>query len=44
MVNRQKILIVDDDKLNLMFAQKLLEGLYRTECMLSGKEALSYLQ
>jgi len=41
---KELILIVDDDKLNLMFAQKLLGDLYRTECLMSGKEALDYLR
>ncbi len=41
---KAKILIVDDDNLNLMFAQKLLDGIYRTECVKSGAEALAYLE
>ncbi len=41
---KEKILVVDDDSLNLMFAQKLLGEEYLTECVKSGEEALEYLE
>ena len=41
---KTKILVVDDDSLNLMFAQKLLGEEFRTDCVKSGKEALEYLK
>lgn len=41
---KAKILVVDDDNLNLMFAQKLLGEEYTTDCVKSGKEALEYLK
>lgn len=41
---KERILVVDDDVLNLMFAQKLLGEAYHTDCVKSGKEALEYLQ
>lgn len=41
---KAKILVVDDDNLNLMFAQKLLGEEYSTDCVTSGREALEYLQ
>jgi len=40
---KEQILVVDDDSLNLMFAQKLLGEAYKTECVKSGQEALEYL-
>ena len=43
-VSKELILVVDDDSLNLMFAQKLLGDAYRTECVKSGEEALEYLK
>ena len=43
-VSKELILVVDDDSLNLMFAQKLLDDAYRTECVKSGEEALEYLK
>ena len=39
-----KILVVDDDNLNLMFAQKILGDVYRTECVKSGEEAMEFLK
>lgn len=41
---QEQILVVDDDSLNLMFAQKLLGDTYRIECAKSGEEALEYLK
>ncbi len=41
---KERILVVDDDALNLMFAQKLLGEAYHTDCVKSGTEALEYLK
>lgn len=41
---KEQILVVDDDSLNLMFAQKLLGDIYQIECAKSGTEALDYLR
>jgi len=41
--HEEKILVVDDDNLNLMFAQKILGDVYLTEGVRSGKEAMDYL-
>ncbi len=40
----EQILVVDDDSLNLMVAQKLLGDTYRIACVKSGAEALEYLK
>ena len=37
------ILVIDDDKLNLKTARKILEQFFHVTCIESGKEALSYL-
>lgn len=41
---KERILVVDDDSLNLMFAQKLLGNTYVTDCVSSGEETLEYLK
>ena len=41
---KEQILVVDDDELNLRFAQKLLNDTYQTVCVKSGAEALEYLK
>lgn len=38
------ILVIDDDKLNLKTARKILEKFFHVTCIESGKEALSYLR
>ena len=38
------ILIVDDDRLTLSTAQKLLEGKYKAVAVNSGKQAFKYLE
>ena len=37
------ILVIDDDKINLRMARKILEEFFQVTCMESGREALSYL-
>lgn len=37
------ILVIDDDKLNLKTAKKILDEFFHVTCMESGKEALDYL-
>lgn len=37
------ILVIDDDKINLRMAKKILEEFFQVTCLESGKEALSYL-
>lgn len=37
------ILVIDDDKINLRMAKKILEEFFEVTCIESGKEALSYL-
>ena len=41
---RDSILVVDDDKMNLVIAKDLLEPYYDVACVTSGMEALEYLQ
>ena len=38
------ILVIDDDKINLKSARKILEEFFQVICLESGKDALSYLQ
>ncbi len=42
-VNTFSVLVIDDDKVNLKMAQKILEEFFEVTCLGSGKEALSYL-
>ena len=41
---KDNILVVDDDKMNLVVAKDLLEPQYEVSCAISGPEALEYLQ
>lgn len=41
---KERILIVDDDAMNLHIAQKILEAEYNVDCVKSGEEALDYLK
>jgi putative two-component system response regulator len=41
---KDNILVVDDDRMNLMLAKKMLEIKYNVVCVRSGEEALSYLE
>lgn len=41
---RDRILVVDDDRMNLVIARDLLESQYDVTCVLSGEEALEYLR
>lgn len=41
---KDSILVVDDDKMNLAVAKDLLEPQYEVSCAISGPEALKYLQ
>ena len=38
------ILIVDDDKLNLTVARNALSGTYKVTAVISGEQALHFLQ
>lgn len=38
------ILVIDDDKINLKMARKILEEFFQVTCLESGKDALAYLQ
>ncbi len=40
----QSILVVDDDRMNLMIANKILEKDYRVTCVSSASEAFAYLE
>ena len=40
---KDKMLVVDDEKMNLMLAKRLLGTSYDVECVTSGTEALEYL-
>ena len=41
---RDQILVVDDDKMNLMMAKKVLETQYDVSCADSGVDAIAFLQ
>ncbi len=41
---RPVILVVDDDRMNLLIAQKILSGEYDTAAVTSGREALEHLR
>lgn len=41
---RERILVVDDDAMNLKIAERLLEPQFRIDCVSSGQEALEYLE
>ena len=41
---KRTILVVDDDKSNLLIAQKLLSDEYRVAAVNSGEKAFEYLQ
>lgn len=41
--SRQRILVVDDDNMNLRLARRMLCDSYDVTCMTSGKQALEYL-
>lgn len=41
---RERILVVDDDVMNVKIAERLLESYYFVDCATSGKEALEYLK
>lgn len=41
---KDTILVVDDDKMNLVIAKDLLEPQYEVACAISGSEALKYLE
>lgn len=43
-VKKDSILVVDDDRMNLMLTQKMLGIRYDVFCVSSGSEAISYLQ
>ena len=38
------ILVVDDDKMNLLMARRMLENKYKVICVSSGYEALRFLK
>lgn len=42
--SRQNILVVDDDSMNLRFAQRMLGTHYEVSCVSSGMEALEFLR
>ena len=42
--DKEHILIVDDDSMNLRIAERMLEDSYQVECLKSGEEALKYLE
>lgn len=42
--SRQCVLVVDDDNMNLRFAQRMLGSYYDVSCVSSGKAALEYLK
>lgn len=42
--NTFNILVVDDDKISLKMARKILEEFFQVTCVESGKDALAYLQ
>lgn len=44
LAKKDSILVVDDDKMNLMLTQKILGIRYDVSCVSSGKEAILYLQ
>ena len=41
---RQNILVVDDDRMNLLIAKKILEAEYSVKCVSSGADAFEYLE
>ncbi len=41
---REHILVVDDDRMNLKIAERLLKNSYDVSCVLSGEEALEFLK
>lgn len=43
-MSKYKILVVDDDKINIMMATKMLESDYDVVGIMSGKEALAWLE
>lgn len=42
--DRARILVVDDDMMNLRIAEKMLESQFRIECAKSGREALDFVE
>lgn len=42
-VKAAQILVIDDDELTLVAAERILEGYFEVHCVSSGKEALEYL-
>lgn len=42
--SRQRVLVVDDDSMNLRFAQRMLGAYYEVTCVSSGIEALEFLK
>ena len=42
--NAFHILVIDDDKINLKTARKILEEFFQVTCLESGKDALAYMQ
>ncbi len=41
---KEHILVVDDDRMNLKIAERLLKNSYEVSCVQSGEEALSFLK
>lgn len=41
--DKERILVVDDDRMNVKVAERLLNSYYFVDCATSGKEALGYL-
>lgn len=41
--DKELLLVVDDDTMNLKIAERMLAEAFRVECVASGKEALEYL-
>ena len=44
MDNRERILVVDDDMMNLKAVEYILKNEFEVTCVKSGEECLSYLQ
>ncbi|MBO5373325.1 MAG: response regulator [Lachnospiraceae bacterium] len=43
-LEKEHILVVDDDAMNLRIAEKILKSIYKVDCVTSGQEALEYLE
>ncbi len=41
---KKRILVVDDDKLNLRVAETILEDIYKVDCVSTGEAALEFLE